>query len=1063
MKMWNNKQIIGLVVIAACVGFVNVASGDTAQSPIEFEGQLEFFKNIPVEITAGTSDYPELVRIESVRFEKKYANAWGATARVGWLPIKETTWQITIELLDSEGRVLRHSRDEPTIFTCKAGSPGQTDMQHVDLDLDSMHDQGRRHAARFRMRLVPSEERVTGENTHIFEVEVLDQKIREPIGNATVVVSSSYFKDTFWRRGKTLYVTDSQGRCRAKLARDGLTLIGVSAQKQGYCTISKSWSNSGSWPFGRTPIVILPRSHVLEMVRCTALGGIVQDTQRNPIAKAEVHLDVYLEEPSGRIYVNRTVRTDSEGHWRVDGIPGDVERFTLRVRHPDYGGNNGRNRHLSGDELVKARRLKHIVALEKGQTKTGRVLDDKGQPVAGATVMLAQQSYNAIYSLTDTSGAFRLVCSSNMSDYPEAPAIIVEAPGYAAVMQPFDLQPDSEPLECRLQPGRSITCRVVDSKDQPVTGAWTVVEPLPNYRDYSVWLKDTDDRGEFQISNMPQNDVKLTIGKEGYLAVRDHIVTASENELVVTMKHAMNIHGIVTDTDTGKPIPNFEVAAVSTTGGRTNTSSLVAFIDGKYNVSFDETRPETQQLKIFAVGYEPATSEQFNIDEDERTINFKLARSSSFDETTAGRPREQIRPTGPRRITGITRDEHGKPVSGAIVTTCPRRLGTETITNTKGEFTFKLRGTRGSVSSIQREEITYLHVRQKERNLAVVMELDPSADKVDVILTPGVILSGKVVDAEGKRIPIAEIWLTFWTSSIGYGMQEEAKIDKEGNYEIRAVPIGYRYSVNANAEGYGKRYVQVNTSSAENQRMEVEPLVLSVASLSVSGIVVDDLDQPISGIRIYAYGNGQPSRETFTDTQGRFTIENVCPGTLNIQANSTERTHRRIHGRTQTHGGAANIKIVAYQMDEHGRPVPSRPPSLKGKFLPDLKGLGIEILPDDIEGKKLFICFWDMEQRPSRNCIMQLSEKAKELKEKGVVIITVQASKIEQAKLDEWIKKNSIDFPVGIIEGDSEKTRFKWGVKSLPWLILTDRKHIITAEGFGLAELDKKMKPKTDK
>jgi hypothetical protein len=31
-------------------------------------------------------------------------------------------------------------------------------------------------------------------------------------------------------------------------------------------------------------------------------------------------------------------------------------------------------------------------------------------------------------------------------------------------------------------------------------------------------------------------------------------------------------------------------------------------------------------------------------------------------------------------------------------------------------------------------------------------------------------------------------------------------------------------------------------------------------------------------------------------------------------------------------------------------------------------------------------------------------------------------------------------------------------VKSLPWLILTDKAHIITAEGFGLDELDEKIK-----
>jgi hypothetical protein len=41
-----------------------------------------------------------------------------------------------------------------------------------------------------------------------------------------------------------------------------------------------------------------------------------------------------------------------------------------------------------------------------------------------------------------------------------------------------------------------------------------------------------------------------------------------------------------------------------------------------------------------------------------------------------------------------------------------------------------------------------------------------------------------------------------------------------------------------------------------------------------------------------------------------------------------------------------------------------------------------------------------------------------------------------------------------MVAGDDEKTRFAWGVKSLPWLILTDRKHIVSSDGFTPAELD---------
>jgi hypothetical protein len=44
-----------------------------------------------------------------------------------------------------------------------------------------------------------------------------------------------------------------------------------------------------------------------------------------------------------------------------------------------------------------------------------------------------------------------------------------------------------------------------------------------------------------------------------------------------------------------------------------------------------------------------------------------------------------------------------------------------------------------------------------------------------------------------------------------------------------------------------------------------------------------------------------------------------------------------------------------------------------------------------------------------------------------------------------------------------DKTRFSWGVQSLPWLILTDEQHIVQAEGFNIDELDDEIKTITEK
>jgi hypothetical protein len=88
---------------------------------------------------------------------------------------------------------------------------------------------------------------------------------------------------------------------------------------------------------------------------------------------------------------------------------------------------------------------------------------------------------------------------------------------------------------------------------------------------------------------------------------------------------------------------------------------------------------------------------------------------------------------------------------------------------------------------------------------------------------------------------------------------------------------------------------------------------------------------------------------------------------------------------------------------------------------------------------------------------MQLAKQAEQLKQQGIIVVAVQASKIDENKLNDWVKKYNIPFAVGMVEGDEEKTRFTWGVRSLPWLILTDRKHVIRSGGFGINDLNEKI------
>jgi hypothetical protein len=131
--------------------------------------------------------------------------------------------------------------------------------------------------------------------------------------------------------------------------------------------------------------------------------------------------------------------------------------------------------------------------------------------------------------------------------------------------------------------------------------------------------------------------------------------------------------------------------------------------------------------------------------------------------------------------------------------------------------------------------------------------------------------------------------------------------------------------------------------------------------------------------------------------------------------------------------------------------------TLTGKSLPDIKQFGVLQDPNQTKDKMILVCFWDMEQRPSRYCIRELARRANELRKDGITIVAIHASKTDENEFNEWIKTNGVPFPAGMIQNNQDEIRFKWGIRSLPWLILTDKQQIVQAEGFAVSELNEKI------
>ena len=134
-----------------------------------------------------------------------------------------------------------------------------------------------------------------------------------------------------------------------------------------------------------------------------------------------------------------------------------------------------------------------------------------------------------------------------------------------------------------------------------------------------------------------------------------------------------------------------------------------------------------------------------------------------------------------------------------------------------------------------------------------------------------------------------------------------------------------------------------------------------------------------------------------------------------------------------------------------------KPPSLVDKTLPSLAEFRVDLEPSVFKNNKLLLCFFDYSQRPSRNCVLTLNEKTESLLDKNIFLIFIQTESVTEQTLAAWLTKNEIVPPVGTSKIDLPALGQRWGVQSLPWLILTDKQHKVTAEGFNIADLDEKL------
>jgi thiol-disulfide isomerase/thioredoxin len=184
--------------------------------------------------------------------------------------------------------------------------------------------------------------------------------------------------------------------------------------------------------------------------------------------------------------------------------------------------------------------------LKKLGDLTGKVVDNSGHPIAGASVALItiEHGGSGIRNdnvLTDAHGSFRLrsIPSAGINGGPITIQLAVTKEGYAGIDTPKVLfQPGvgstTQVAETvTLSRGESVDGVVVDPSGKPLAGVW--VEPGGSYANRSQFTK-SDDAGRFAVRDLPNGMVSLNFRFGKLTGYGKYLATTGTDPVTVTLR-----------------------------------------------------------------------------------------------------------------------------------------------------------------------------------------------------------------------------------------------------------------------------------------------------------------------------------------------------------------------------------------------------------------------------------------------------------------------------------------------------------------------------------------------
>ena len=629
--------------------------------------------------------------------------------------------------------------------------------------------------------------------------------------------------------------------------------------------------------------------------RKLTFSGRVVDNNGVPVADAEIRYAVSFYPLEGDTESGRSsyYTPDSFTRTRVDGtfrfglrlsrlewMPFDskemLSSLNIAVTHPDYA--------IWWQEFPFQSAADVEIQLEMPEIISGKVMNEAGDPIQNAEIlmrslsrgdpMLREPGDNLTHDAlpqpvkTDENGEFVL------RGLPQGATTSLEVKGLGYAKQNrYGVPVGGEGLEFRLKREGRIEGRLTYAgTGKPVKIAGIALEG--SYPAHAWEYAHVDENGNYFLTNLAPGTYSLYLnyGPSGWAAIAKEFITVTEGQTVsnvdLTLIRSGFITGWVTDRDTNEPIANHPIRLNDAarpersqmTDHRTETGTTGAY-------GFDAAPGRVLVHTNPPVGYQSSgQTERLDIGQVRRYVDVVEGDTVVVDfQFSRG-----------LKLVGRVLTEDGEPVAGTRITDVRDWHKEYGRSDESGEFTV------GGLRPGQKLGLKAEHSGLGLRGTAEV-EVQPDAS-VEIRIEPygQVRVSGRVVDHEGKPMPLMNVHLTRWNSQPygGYGANvaaygtNVAGTDKDGRFREIELIVGDEYTISVEAEGYRRTETERFTAMAEMPQIADLVLLPAGGQFFIEGRVTDTSGEPVNGAQLSIIQQSQHWL-TVTDENGDYRLEDL--------------------------------------------------------------------------------------------------------------------------------------------------------------------------------------------